>query len=914
MPDWKQQLRSAFEADGQTCDGDVLEELTTHAAAAYEALRAEGHTDSEAHRRLEALIRVWVREAADLHRSSKRSPAIQPPTADRMSSFVGVMQDARYAGRLLRRQPGFAAVVILTMALGIGATTMLFSVAYGVLLKPLPWLESTQLVRVTETRQGRTGRILGTVSNGTFLAWRAHRSTIEDLGGWMTETATLTGAGDPIRVPIIPTTPGLFPILRVHPQIGRLFSEDEGDTNPKMPGAVILSHSLWQQRFGGRPDVVGHVLQLSDRPYTIVGVMPREFAFPDTETRAWTAWKVPPVVGSNGALSGVIFRAIARLRPGTTPAQAAAEATSRARSAPDMGLAATALFGAAGPIDISVVPELQAITADVKPAILVLLVAATLLLMTAIGNVASLQLARATVRRREMAVRAAIGAGQRRIARQLLIESTMLGLCGGAAGLALAAGFLRILPWLLPDTFPRLDAVALDIGTLSFALAVSMLASVACGLLPAWHTRRLNLIETLSEDGVASISGASRSPAARTRALIMAGQVAIACMLLVGATLLARSFVAMVNADRGYDPVNVLTARLPLPAAFPPARRTQLLETLVERLGAVPGVQHAAYSTGLPFVSAGGFAAFKMRSARNPDVELEVQALQRLVSPQYFAAMRLRLVEGRTLSAEDTAATPPVVVVNRTFARQYIGDHAIGVRIPLLGPRAGSLRFADGQPHPEIVGVVEDMRQDTLDAALQPEIFASLRQIRASNRSADPILIIRTTRDPTTYVPTLRSLVHEQAPTVALDSVMTMEDRVMTSLERPRLYVVVLTGFGVFALLIAGVGLFGILSFSVAQRTREIGVRSALGAQTHDIIGLVLRQALWIVGPGLIVGLGAALAGARTLSAFLYGISPYDVLTFMVVSIVITAIAAIACLVPARRAARVDPLTALRSG
>jgi putative ABC transport system permease protein len=912
MPDWKQQLHSAFEANGQTCDADVLEELSTHAAAAYETLRAEGHTLTDAERRVEDLIKIWVREAADLHRSPKRSPAIRPPAADGVL-LAGLMQDVRYGVRLLYRQPGFAAVAILTMALGIGATTVLFSVAYGVLLKPLPWSDAAQLVRVTETRQGRTGRVLGTVSNGTFLAWRDHRSTIEDLGGWLTQTATLTGAGDPVRVPIIPTTPSLFRILRVHPLIGRLFNEDEGATN--QPGAVILSYRLWHERFGGRPDIVGHLLQLNDRPYTIVAVMPRDFAFPDVETGAWTAWRVPPVVANNGALVGVIFRAIARLRPGTTPEQAAAQATSRARGAPDMGLAARALFGAAGPIDVSVVPELRAITADVKPAILVLLAAVALLLITATANVASLQLARATVRRREMAVRAAIGAGQRRIVRQLLIESAIVGLCGGAAGLALAAGFQRVLPWLLPDGFPRLDVVALDIRALTFALAVSVLASVVCGLLPAWHTRRLNLVETLSEDGVASISGAIRSPAARTRALIMVGQVAIACLLLVGATLLTRSFVALVHADRGYDPVNVLTAQLPLPPGFPAERRGQLLETLVERLRAVPGVTHAAYSTGLPFVSAGGFAAFNMRLPRNPDVEIEVQATQRLVSPDYFAAMRLRLIEGRTLSAEDTAATPPVVVVNRTFARQYIGNDPIGVRIPLRGPRAGGLRFANEQADAEIVGVVDDMRQDSVDAALQPEIFASFTQILASSvRNFDPILVIRTTADPTTYVPTLRGLVQEQAPTLALDSVMTMEDRVMTSLEKPRLYAVVLAWFGMFALLVAGVGLFGVLSFSVAQRTREIGVRSALGAQAHDIVGLVLHQALWIVGIGMIVGLGAALAGVRLLSAFLYGISPHDALTFVAVAVVIVAIAAIACFVPARRAANVDPLTALRAG
>ena len=578
-----------------------------------------------------------------------------------------------------------------------------------------------------------------------------------------------------------------------------------------------------------------------------------------------------------------------------------------------MGFAARALFGAVGPIDVSAVLELHAITADVRPAILVLLAAVALLLITATANVASLQLACATTRRREMAVRAAIGAGQRRIVRQLLIENAMVGLCGGAAGLALAAGLQQWLPSLLPAGFPRLDAVALDMRVLSFALAVSVLASLACGLLPAWHTRRVNLVETLSEDGVAPIGGAMRSPMARTRALIMVGQVAIACMLLVGAALLTRSFVSLVRADRGYDPVNVLTARLPLPG-YPAERRSQLLDALLERLRVVPGVTHAAYGTALPFVSFGGFTAFTMRSPRNPDVEVNVQAAQRVVSPHYFDAMRLRLVAGRTLTEADTTATPPVIVVNRTFARQYLGEHPLGFHIPPHGPRAGGIRFADEHADWEVVGMVDDMRQD-VDSPLQPEIFASIKQIttRSTNLGFDPILVIRTAADPTTYVSTLQRLVQEQAPTLALDSVMTMEDRVMTSLAKPRLYAVVLAWFGVFALLIAGVGLFGVLSFSVAQRTREIGVRSALGAQARDIVALVLRQTLWIVGIGVLFGLAAALSGVRLLSTFLYGISPHDPLTFVTVPIVIVVVAVVACLVPARRAAKVDPLTALRA-
>src|SRR5262245_12385048 len=452
----------------------------------------------------------------------------------------------RYAFRLLRREPGFAAVAILTMALGIGSAVVLFSVADGVLLKPLPWPDADRLVRVTEMRQGRAGRVLGTISNGTFLAWRDRPSTLEDLGGWMRQagqTATLTGAGDPVRVPTASTTPSLFAILRARPVIGRLFVDGEGVQGEA--GVVILSYRLWQDRFSGAADVIGRIVRFDDRAYTVVGVMPREFMFPDAETAAWTAWSVPPVAGKGGVLVGAIFRAIGRLRSGATPAHAAAEATSRARSAPDMGMAARALFGAAGPIDVSAVSELDAVTADVRPAILVLLAAVALLLVTATANVASLQLARATTRRREMAVRAAIGAGQGRIVRQLLLENTVLGLCGGAAGLALASAMHRMLPALLPAGFPRLDAIAIDVRVVGFALAVTVGASVACGLLPAWHTRRLNLVETLSEDGIAPIGAGARSRMARTRAAIMAAQVAIACVLLVGAALLTRSFVSL---------------------------------------------------------------------------------------------------------------------------------------------------------------------------------------------------------------------------------------------------------------------------------------------------------------------------------------------------------------------------------
>jgi putative ABC transport system permease protein len=822
-----------------------------------------------------------------------------------------LITEARFGVRLLRREPGFALVAVLTIALGVGATTTLFSVAYGVLLKPLPWAAGDGLMRVTETRQGRTGRIRGTVSNGTYLAWAEQPETIEDIGGWLTQTRTLTGAGEPERLQCPAVTASLLAVLRARPLLGRSFERGEGARGQR--GVALLSFGVWQSRFGGRTDVVGQSLELDSVPYTIVGVMPHDFAFPDREARLWTAWTVPPVRGEGNSISGTIFRAIVRLRHGATAAQAAAEATARGRSAEDMGMTALALFGSRGPVDIAVGSLADSLTAEVKPAIVVLLVAVGLLLVTATANVASLQLARATARRHEFAIRAAIGAGAGRLTRQLLVETSLIGLCGGAAGVGFAAAMNRALPSILPADFPRLDAIGIDWRMMLFALVVSLGVSAACALLPALHARRANLVAVLAESGTTPSGGGLRSRTAGARTLIMAGQIAVACVLLVGAALLGRSFVALLHADRGYDPENLLTARVIVPPAYSPERRLQLIDALLARLRALPGVMHAAGGNSLPFVTMGGFSAWTMPSLRNIGAQVDVQAIQRIVTPEYFSAMRLRVVEGRALSSVDTESGQPVVVVNRSFARAYLPDHPVGTRLSRPKSASAGFRFRQ-QTDAEVVGVVDDVRQESVEAPAQPELFIALPQAAPASLSAfDPIVVLKTASDPLALVAALRNAVRLEGPTLAIDSVMTMEDRVVTSLARPRTYALLLGGFAAFAALIAGVGLFGVLSYSVAQRSREIGVRTALGARPRDIIALVLRQAMVMAGIGVAVGMVVASASAKVLAAFLFGITAHDAWSFAAVPVVLVIVTAIACVVPARRAARVDPLIVLKS-
>lgn len=897
--DWKSRVRAAF-ATAATIPGDeVLEELAQHASSMYAAARADGCSHQEADRRVADQLDRWRHDAAALRHKTRRLPAVEPPHADRSSFLSGIIQDIRYAARLLRRQARYTLLAAATMALGIGATTVLFSVTYGVLMKPLPWPEGDRLVVVKETRGGRSPRF-GSITNAAYLAWREKAATIEDLAAWSQGTVTLEGAGDADRIRITEGTASLWTVLRARPLIGSLFQE-----NDETARVAVLSESLWRQRFGGDPAALGRVIRLDGEPHSIVGILPDRFAYPDRQSRAWVPFRVRSAQGNYLSM----FNALARLRPGTTPAQASAEGTARGTFAADTGMTTMAVFGGRGPVEITTQPLREALTAEVRLPLIVLLVAVVLLLVTATANVASLQLARATTRRREMAIRAALGAGTTRVTQQLLIESTLLALVGGAAGLGLAWLLHRVLPSLLPADFPRGDDLAVTAPVVLFAIAVSTLTGIAFGVLPALRARRLNLVESLAEDGTAPIGARGRSRTAQARMAIIAAQVAIACILLIGASLLGRSFVALIGADRGYDPSGVLAARLSLPAAaYPPARRYALARQILERLRATQGVAHAAFTSELPLTPGGSTAAFTMPSPRAEGGTVSVQASPRIVSDGYFAVVGMRFVAGRAFTDADTETSLPVVVINRAFAHRYLADSALGATLPIAGYEG------DDPLQATVIGVVDDVRYLTAADTSQPEMYFSYRQMKGQLSVPVITLLLRTAGDPAALAPRLRAVVRDADAGLVPEAVMSLEDRMMRGLARPRLYAILLAGFAAFALIVAAVGLVGVLSYTVAQRSREIAVRTALGARRSDIIALILRQGLAVTAAGLVVGIAGAFALTRWISALLYGITPHDRFTYIAVPIVLAVVSAAACLAPALRAARLDPLRVLREG
>jgi putative ABC transport system permease protein len=905
MPEWGSRIRSAFAS--VAIDSDILDELALHAEATYEELRADGVSEAEALEKIDRLIDGWRTNPDSLHRVVKRTVTIIPPSESK-SLASGAWADAIYGLRLLRAKPGYAAVTILTIALGVGAVTTLFSVAYGVLLRPLPWGDTERLVRIVESRGGRQGRLPGTMMNGSFLAWSDAPQTIEGIGTFSENPTTLTGLGDAVRIPVTRITPSTFELLKARPLRGRIFESTDGRPGLRL---TIIAQGLWEQRFAMREDIVGQPLVLDGVLHTIIGVMPRDFRFPTADTRAWVAWQVPAVDQPGGGKAGTIMRVIARLKPGVTAAQAAAEGTARAIAGPDAGPVAMSLFGARDPIQISVQDAKEAATADVRPALIILLIASALLFVTAIANVANMQLARATIRHREMTIRAALGAGTARLARQLLIENAMVGVLGGALGLALTVALQAALPALLPADFPRADAIEIDGRVLAFTLLLSAIATVICGVLPLLQVRRIEIARSLS-DGSAGSAGAGRGRVAGVRALIVASQVAVTCVLVIGGVLLARSLSAQLEADRGYDPSNLLTAMIPFPQGYAASGRVgAALDRIAERLRERPGVTHAAVSTALPLVSSGGYTGFQFPSSLRGGALVDVESIRRVVSPDYFGALGIRVRAGRPILTGDTDSAPLAVVVNRSFVAKYLDDVPIERAIGFsLGGQA--VRSPKGTRDAVIVGVIDDVKQDGPDSPPQPEMFVAYAQLPGAQQGSQAFVVLRTIDDPTTHVEALRTAIREVDPALAVDTVMTMDERIGTSLARPRLYAVLFLAFAVFALVIACAGLFGVLSQTVSQRSRELAVRTALGASQAAVIRVALKQMAVAMLAGLAIGLAISAGLSNQLSPFIYGVSTRDWLSFGVAPLILIVAGVLACIVPARRVAQTDPVQVLR--
>jgi predicted permease len=901
--DWTAYVRTSLTRRHASPDDGVVEELAQHAKASYETARADGLSADDAERRVRALVDGWCDEAPRTR--ARRPPVIVEPVDTSSRPWTGVIADLRYGARRMRREPGFALMATLLVALGVGAATTLGNLAYSVLVKPLPWPGADRIVLLSEKREGATRGPAGILTNATYLAWREQPGTLDGLAAYSTSAATITVGGDAERVRVGDATASLFAVLGARPAVGNVFTiDDESATGDRV---AVVSYTLWQRRFAGSRDAVGKTFDIDGDRYRVVAAMPAGFEFPNRATQVWVPMHVPPVLSANaGARTVSLFRGVGRLKLGATTEQASAEGTARGRAAPALGMVGTAVFGTQGPPRVSAAPYLESVTADIRPALLVLLAAVVLLLTAAVANIAGMQLTRATERRREVAIRTALGARPGRLARQLLTESLLIGLAGGVGGWLLSLGLHGILPRWLPPDFPRTDQILADWRLAAFSIGAAVVVSVLFGSVPAIVSRRLNVVETLVEDSLAPIGTGLRTRLGRLRAVAMTGQVAVATILLVGAALLGRSFLAMQHVDRGYEPRNLLTATLPMPdAMFSGQRRAAILDAILDRLKGEPGVVSVATASTLPLLPYDQPMGFSMPSDRGRNEMIPVQADLRSVSPDYFAALGTRVVEGRGFSAADTLSSQPVVIVNRTFVEKYLSGRAVGARLPI-----GLDAVRD--PWREIVGVVDDVRQRGAADPTGPEVYLPYRQRVSGMDMPAPAVLVRTSGDPLGLVSALRSAVHDADHAVALDSVMTMDERVMTSLARPRLYAGLLATFAGFALLVAGVGLFGTLSHSVAQRTRELGVRAALGARPSAIIALVVRQGLATTAIGIAAGLLAALWLVRFVGTLLYGVTTHDPLSLVAVPALLVIVAALAAIAPARRAARINPLTAMR--
>ncbi len=807
-----------------------------------------------------------------------------------------LLQDLRYAARRLLRSPGFTAVAVLTLALGIGANSAIFSVVNGVLLRSLPFAEPERLVQLGTIKPGEEPQA-GTVSPPDFVSLREENRVFTEVVAFTYGGATLTGTGEPERIEAAWVSAGFFELLGAAPVLGRTIGPEENQ--PGNSEVAVLGYGLWQQTFGGDPGIVGRTITLNGITRTVVGVAPPGFGFP--EQRA--VWAPLPYNESFSAETDVNRRAqylgvLARLRPGTTLEQARAEvSTISARLEQEFPQTNTN-------VALALVPLREVMVGEVRTPLLILLGAVGLVLLIACANVANLLLARAAARESEMAVRTALGAGRGRIVRQLLTESVLLGLVGGVLGLLLAYWGTALLTTLQPEGIPRLEEIGVDRTVVTFTLGVSLLTGVVFGLIPALQVTRANLMGALKEGGRGALSGRQGQ---RARSLLVVAEMALAVMLLVGAGLLLRSFLQLQQVDPGFRPEQTLAVDLSLPDhSYPePAQRHEFYRTLLERVEALPGVRGVGAVNMLPMGEDHLVINYHVRG-REPAPPGEGGVLEvRVATPEYFRAMEIPLLRGRAFTEADHADAPQVALINETTARHvFPGEDPIGQFIR-LGWGIGEGRFAGG----EVVGIVGDVRQFGPGADFAQEIYLPFAQVPQHGMT----VVARTASDPLALAGAIRSEVRTLDPNLPVMGLRTLEQVVSQAVAQPRFYMLLLSIFAAAALLLAAIGIFGVMAYMVAQRTREIGIRIALGAEPARVQQLVVGRALRLAIGGVVIGGVGALALTRVLESLLFGVSATDPVTFAAVALLLTAVALLASYLPARRATRVDPMIALRA-
>ena len=822
----------------------------------------------------------------------------------------GLIQDLRYGGRMLINKPGFTAVAIITLALGIGANTAIFSVVNAVLLRPLPFPESERLAMVSTTNLARGFTNFGT-SMPDFRAWRERNTTFEKMAAYSTTNFNISGTIEPERVMGAQVSTELFPLLGVGPVRGRTFTNEEGIFGKHH--VAIISDGLWQRRFGSDSGLTDQTMTLDGEKYAIIGVMPRGFQFPDPTVAVWT-----PIALADGSEKNTRgnywLSVVARLKPGVHQSQAQAELEGIFRQLEQE----ETLIGGFG-ARVTLLQE--ATVASAKTALIVLLAAVGLVLLIACANVANLLLARAAARQREIAIRIALGAGRRRLIRQLLTESLLIGLSGGVLGLLLAVWCVDALIGLGPNV-PRLQEVGIDGSVLFFTFALAVLTSVIFGLVPALQTSKTDLNETLKESGRSATGGARRRMLGNSLVVV---EVALSFVLLAGAGLMINSLLRLQRVNPGFRTDRILTMHFTLPAAKYPEDRPDLtagfFQQLTERVKALPGVESAGVTTGLPLTNSVWGKLLTLADRPAPTSLDDVPSVQyRQVSPDYFATLAIPVTKGRSFNERDTRNALPVAIINETTARMFFADSdPIGKRLYLGPPEQlvppGILPPGFKFPQFTIIGVIGEIRQGGFNQPPEQEVYTLHEQELASkfaNPSTWMYLAVRTAGEPSNLVGAIRHEVQELDREQPIANIATMEELVATSLSQSRFSTLLLGVFAGVALILAAVGIYGVMAYSVAQRMHEIGIRVALGAQVGDVRKLVIKQGLALTIAGVVIGLGAALIVTRVMTSLLYEVTPTDPLTFAIIPVVLTGVALAASFVPARRATKVDPMIALR--